>query len=580
LPRELDHPLTRTLVRAYRPFVHFALRRPVFTLATAIVALASCVPIAGRLGGEFLPRLDEGDLLLMPTTLPGVKPERAAAQMRRQDAAIAAFPEVDTVFGKVGRADTATDPAPFSMAETTVRLRPQAQWPLRSMTRWYSGWAPESVRRVLGWLWPDRVRETPAELLVALDRATRTPGWTSAWTAPARARRDMMSTGFRTTVGIRIMSSERDRLAAVGRAAVAVAARVPGARSAVLESSDGEPRMAFDADADALRIHGADPSLVQATADLVIAGGHVGNVERGGRRVRVMVVPGSAGLRGQEDRLRDTTVRTGAAPGQPIALALLGRPRFEDAPSVLRTENGERVAYVYVDLDDGVDPASYVDRARREMAHARDAGELQLRPGERIEWAGQYALYAAGARRFRWIVGLAGVSMVGLLAWQLGSFAEALIVSLSVPFALVGSVWTLFLLGYPLSAPVWVGLLSAAGLAMQTGVVTVVYIDESFRAAVHAGKMRNREDIVRAHGEGTIQRLRPKVMTVATMGAALVPLLWASGAGAEIVKRVAAPMIGGLATSTLLTLEVLPVLYTIWRGSQLRRATPSGRFSL
>jgi len=253
-------------------------------------------------------------------------------------------------------------------------------------------------------------------------------------------------------------------------------------------------------------------------------------------------------------------------------LALLGRTAAVTRPATIRTEHGEPSAYVYVDLTDGTDVRGYIERARRELAAAGPA----LAAGERIEWTGQQDLLAAAERRLLWIVPLVALSMLGLLVLQFRSLAEAAIVLASVPFALVGSIWTLYLCGYSLSAPVWVGMLSVVGLAMQTGVVMVVYIDEAFHRRVGEGRIHDRDDIVAAHSEGTVQRLRPKVMTVATMAAGLLPLLWADGAGAEIVKRVAAPMLGGLATSAFLTLEVLPVLYTVWRHRQLLRARRTG----
>jgi copper/silver efflux system protein len=596
---EFENPLTRTLVRLYRPFVHFALARPALTLLTAAFAVASCLPIVTRLGGEFLPRVDEGDLLFMPTTLPGVMPGDAAVQLRKFDQTVSGFPEVAGVFGKVGRADTATDPAPYSMVESTIRLRPQSTWPKVARARWYSGWAPAPLRWALAKLWPEQTPETTAELVEKLDRATHLPGWTSAWTAPARARMDMMSTfGVRTPIGIRIVAGDPSRLDAVGTAVEKWAAALPGTRSAVLESLGGEPWLTFKPDPAALALHNVDAALAQATADLVITGGQVGELSwtkngsgtrhshkfvpfermhehtselpRGKQAYRFRVQP-HMDMRGQDaDQLRQITVRSKT--GEPVPLGLLGRPVYVTAPAALRTENGELVAYVYVDLTPGTDVGTYVAGARRAYDQALAGGALSLAPGERIEWTGQYQLLAAGQHRLTWIIPFVALSMLGLLFLQFRSLTEALIVLVSVPFALVGSFWTLFLLHYPLSAPVWVGLLSTVGLAMQTGVVMVVYIDEAFHRRVREGRIRNRDDIVEAHAEGTIQRLRPKLMTITTMAAGLLPLLWADGAGAEIMKRVAAPMLGGLATSAFLTLEVLPVLYTVWRARQLRSA--------
>ncbi|HEU4732313.1 MAG TPA: efflux RND transporter permease subunit [Kofleriaceae bacterium] len=566
---ELDNPVTRALVTLYRPFVHFALRRPVLTLVTAGLAVLSCLPIASRLGGEFLPRVDEGDVLYMPTTLPGVPPDQAAAMLRRQDRAINRFPEVDTVFGKVGRADTATDPAPYSMTETTIRLLPRSKWPTRARVRWYSEWAPGPLRRVLGLIWPEETTATTAELVASMDRATRLPGWTNAWTAPARGRIDMMSTGVRTPVGIRVVAADPARLEALGAAVRAAALAIPGTRSAVFESLGGETSLSFTADPAALARAGIDPAVAQGTADVLVTGGQIGELSLDGRRMRVRVAPDFS-ERGAADMLRGATVRAPA--DGPVPLGLLGRPSYVTRPATIRTDRGELCAYIYVDLEDGTDLAGYVERARRTITPST----LALHAGERIEWTGQYELIVAGQSRLRWIVPLVALSMLGLLLLQFRNLTEALIVLAAVPFALVGSVWTLNALGYPMSAPVWVGLLSVVGLAMQTGVVMVVYIDEAFHRRVRERRLTSREDIVAAHAEGTVRRLRPKIMTITTMALALVPLLWADGAGAEIMRRVAAPMLGGLVTSAFLTLEVLPVLYTIWRYRQLRRAQRLG----
>jgi Cu(I)/Ag(I) efflux system membrane protein CusA/SilA len=580
---EFDNPLTRSLVRVYRPFVRFALGRPALTLATAGLALVSCLPIVTRLGGEFLPRVDEGDLLYMPTTRPGVPAEQAALQLFWQDFAMSRFEEVATVFGKVGRADTGTDPAPYSMAETTLRLRPRDEWPKIPRHRWYSNWAPGSLQRVLRVFWPDATPRTNAELIEELDKVASLPGWRSAWTAPARARMDMMATGVRTPVGIRVISPDPERLQTMGAAVRGVVGALPGTRSAVFEGTDGETWLSFDADPTALARFGVDPASVREVVDLVSTGGQVGEIQdEHGRLLRVRIAPDVPDVRprGEADQLREITVRSKAAatgaPGQPVPLALVGRPTYARRPAALRTEHGDLCAYVYVDLKDGVDVQGYVERARHDVDAAVAGGQVRLGPSERIEWTGQYGLLVAGQKRLVWIVPIVLLSMLGLLLWQFRSLTEALLVLASVPFALVGSFWTLYLLGYPLSAPVWVGLLSVVGLAMQTGVVMVVYIDEAFYKRVREGQLRSRDDIVAAHAEGTVQRLRPKIMTITTMAVSLLPLLWADGAGSEIMRRVAAPMLGGLVTSAFLTLEVLPVLYTIWRHRQLRRALALG----
>ena len=585
---ELGNPLTRTLVRAYRPFVHFALRRPTLTLVTAALAALSCLPIVSRLGSEFLPRLDEGDLFYMPTTAPGINHDDAPFELATQDRLIAKHPGVDAVYGKIGRAETATDPAPLSMAETTIRLKPRSEWPRVEQRRWYSSWAPRPVKRVLGFVWPESRPMTTAELIDSLDKKTRVPGWTNAWTAPVRARIDMLATGVRTPVGIRVVAPTPTRLDALGSAVQAAAARIPGTRSAVYEGLGGETRPRFELDKDALARHDVDPATAHAVASLVLAGGDMGELAvpadaaaAAARPMRVRLSLSAPWLVKQpQDLVRDATVRAGrnaqSGTGQPVPLGLLGRAVWETVPATLRAEHGELSGYVHVDLEDGADIAGYVARARRDV-EAAVGPTLQAAAGERLEWTGQYKLLTAGQRRLQIIVPLVALLMLALLYFQFRSVTEALIVLVSVPFALVGSFWTLYLLDYRLSAPVWVGLLSVVGLAMQTGVVMVVYIDDAFFRRVRQGMLRSRDDIVAAHAEGTVRRLRPKLMTIATMAAALLPLLWAQGAGAEIMKRVAAPMVGGLLTSAFLTLEVIPVLYTIWRTRQLAAGRGFGR---
>ncbi len=571
---ELEHPVMRALMRLYRPFAQLALSRPGLSLLTAALAIASCLPLLPRLGGEFLPPISEGDLLFMPTTRAGVDPDDAIVDLRWQDRRLAAFPEVASVFGKVGRADSATDPAPFSMGEATIRLRPRADWPVVPRARWYSGWAPRPLRALLGLVWPEERRETTGELVGKLDRATRLPGWWNGWTAPARNRVDMMSTGIRTPVGIRIAAPDPARREALASAVRGVILPLAGTRNAVVSWTDSQSDLAFAPDPAALARFGVDGQLAQRTADLFIAGGQVGDLDQQGQQLRVRVLP-PIGVRGRADLLRQLTVR-GRASATPVPLALLGQVRVVSRPSSLRTEHGQGVAYVLVDLNDGTDPRRYVAEAQRLVAEAQRNDQISLQPGEAITWSGQFDLLAAGERRLAWIAPAIVLSMLLLLGVLFGSLTEALIVLAAVPFALVGSVWMLVLTGYSLSAPVWAGLLLVVGLAMQTAVVMVVYLDAAFHRWVREDRVHTRADIVAAHLEGSVERLRPKVMTVVTMTASLLPILWSEGGGADVMRRIAAPMIGGLCTSAILTLEVLPVLYTIWRARQLRRAQRLG----
>jgi copper/silver efflux system protein len=388
----------------------------------------------------------------------------------------------------------------------------------------------------------------------------------------------MRSTGAPPPVGVRVVAADPARLAVLGGAVEAAVRKLPGTRSAVYEGLGGERRLGFELDPQALARWDVDPERARAVADFVATGGVIGEIpaaEPNAKRPMPVRLALDAPWfhKPPHDVIRDATVRGGRdGKGQPIPLAFLGRPTVVVAPAMLRSEHGELGGYVHVDLAEGTDLDGYLSVARGAVDAALSTGALALGAGERIEWIGQYELLMAGQRRLALIVPVVALLMLGLLWLQFRSLTEALIVFVSVPFALVGSFWTLYLLGYRLSAPVWVGLLSVVGLAMQTGVVMVVYIDEAYQRRLRAGMIRSREDIIAAHAEGTVRRLRPKLMTIVTMAAALLPLLWAQGAGAEIMRRVAAPMIGGLLTSAFLTLEVIPVLYTIWRTRQLSAA--------
>ena len=351
---------------------------------------------------------------------------------------------------------------------------------------------------------------------------------------------------------------------------------VSGTKSVVYESLGGETRLGFVIDDSALNRFGVDRAVVSDTVDFILSGGIVGEVVGDGNRARVRLTADGAAQRPAE-LLRDVTVRSSApGHGQPVPLGILGHTTYLTVPSVVHTENGELASYVHVDLAEGTDVGAYIIRARAALDAAVARGDVPLRGGEALGWIGQYPLIQAARTRLWLIAPVVGLAMISLLYLQFRSVPEALIVLAGAPFALVGSVWSLYLLGYALSPPVWLGILSVVGLAMQTGVVMVLYMDQALRRRLDLGLIKTRDDLIAAHAEGTIRRLRPKVMTILTMFAALLPLLWSEGAGAEVMRRVGAPMIGGLTTSAFLTLEIIPVLYTIWRARQLRRAQRDG----
>lgn len=574
---EANHPISRAILKVYQPFVYVALRRPITTLLIGAFAIASAVPLYLRLGSEFMPPLNEGDILYMPTTLPGISIEEAKRQLERQDAVLATFPEVKRVFGKIGRAETQTDPAPLSMVETVVELHPQSEWPKVHRPRWYSGFAPASVKPLLGKLWPEERAESWEELVAKLDAHLSLPGWTNAWTMPIKARVDMLTTGVRTPVGVKIFGSDLASIEAVGEKLESVLKGVPGARSVLYERSLGGTYLDVVPRREVLARYDLDVDDITGVVEAAVGGNPV-TVTVEGRKRYTVNVRYKEDFRASPDKLRQVLVPLPSkAEARSLPLGDLADIRVSHGPPMLRNEAGLLVGYVYVDLDPKRDVGTFVTDAKRAVASATERNELALGSGMYLAWTGQYELLEQMRDRMRVLVPLALVIVLVLLYFQFKNLTEVFIVMLSIPFALVGSVWALWLLDYRLSTAVWVGVIALVGLAAQTGVVMIVYIDQAFERRLAAGLIRNLEDIIHAHTEGTVQRVRPKLMTVSTMLLGLVPLLWATGSGADVMKRIAAPMVGGLATSAFLTLELIPVVYTYWRFAQLKKAQRTGR---
>lgn len=577
--REVDHPVSRLIRAVYEPFVYIALRRPITTLAIGVLAVASSIPVWLRLGNEFMPALNEGDILYMPTTLPGLSIEEAKRQLARQDAILAGFPEVERVFGKVGRAETPTDPAPLSMVETLVMLRPPEQWPTVEISRWHSGWAPDLLHGPLTYFWPETRPETWDELVAKLGASLQLPGWTGAYTMPIRARVDMLSTGVRTPVGVKVFGPDLAAIERVGLQIESVLRDLPGTRSILYERSLGGVYVDIVPRPDALARHALRPQDLTDLVEGAVGGETITTTVEGRRRFSVQVRL-SEHARSSPERLRELPVPLPTPPGsigRAVPLGELADITLADGPPMLRSEAGLLVGYVYIDLEPWRDLGGYVDDAKARVESATTRAELVLDPGMYLRWTGQYEELAAMQARMRVLVPLALLLVALLLYMQFRNLTEVLIVLLSIPFALVGSAWMLYLLDYRLSTAVWVGVIALVGLAAQTGVVMIVYIDHAFERRLRAGKIRDRSDIVWAHMEGTVLRVRPKLMTVATMLIGLTPLLWATGSGADVMKRIAAPMIGGLLSSAFLTLELIPVVYTYWRVAQLKRSQRTGR---
>ena len=677
---EKDHPLSRLIIRVYEPFVYVALRKPKSTMAIGLCALASAGVLAGKLGHEFMPPLDEGDLLYMPITFPNISIEEAKRQLQRQDQILKSFPEVDSVFGKVGRAESATDPAPITMVETTVRLRPPATWRRVHHARWYSASAPAWLARLLRPVWNDEGPLTREELIAEMSRKMQFPGWTNAWTMPIKTRVDMLSTGVRTPVGVKVFGSDLAEIEKVGVALERVLSPIRGTRSVLYERNLGGLYLDIVPRPQALARYGLRVADVQGVIESAIGGSPIGTTVEGRNRFTINVrypqdlrsdieaikrilvplpragggaagggssmspmgtqgalevprgstgimlaqaMPGvegggmGAGPAAGAPRLRlpsagpasmsdapvmgaasgdamaaggsATPAGSGAgmgsgAPGpSPLASAAPGPSergfvplgeltdvRVAGGPPMIRDEAGLLVGYVYVDIDEGErDLGGYVDEAKQVVARARAGGEIKLPAGYYLKWTGQYEQLEEMVNRMKIVVPLTLLIITLLLYLHFKNAVEVLIVLLSIPFALVGSVWLLWLLNYRLSTAVWVGIIALTGLAAQTGIVMIVYINQAFHRRKAEGRIHDLRDIIAAHMEGTVLRVRPKLMTVSTMLIGLIPLLWATSSGADVMKRIAAPMVGGLLTSAFLTLELIPVIVTYFRQEEL-----------
>jgi Cu(I)/Ag(I) efflux system membrane protein CusA/SilA len=550
---EERHPVSRVLFAIYEPACRLVLRWPKATIAAALALLFATVPAYLRLGHEFMPPLNEGTILYMPTTLPGISVTEAARLLQVQDRILKTFPEVVSVHGKAGRAETSTDPAPFSMMETVVQLKPDSQW--RPKKRWYSAWAPEWLKSAaLRRVWPDRVEWD--ELVAEMDRALQLPGQTNAWTMPIKARIDMLTTGVRTPVGIKVFGPDLAGIERVASDVEAALRNVPGTRSAFAERAAGGYFVDLDLKRDEIARYGLSVGAVQDVIMSAIGGENVTTTIEGRARFPVNVrYP--RGLRDDLETLGRVLVMTPS--GAQVPLAQLAEVRTVTGPSMIRNENGLVVGYVYVDVT-GRDVGGYVEDAKRAVASA-----VKLGTGYAIEWSGQYENMQRVAERLKLVVPLTVFLILFLLFANTRSLAKTLIVVLAVPFSLVGAVWLLWALDYNVSIAVWVGMIALMGLDAETGVFMLLFLDLAYDEAKAKGRLRSRADLDEAIVHGAVKRLRPKMMTVTAAMIGLMPIMWSVGAGADVMKRVAAPMVGGLATSFLLELLVYPPIYLLWK---------------
>ncbi len=499
------------------------------TIVTALLLVLSTIPVYLGLGSEFMPPLWEGDILYMPTTLPGISVTQAQQLLQQQDQILKSFPEVERVFGKAGRIESSTDPAPFSMMETVVMLKPEREW---------------------------RRRISHEDLINEMDRALKIPGTTNAWTMPIKNRTDMLTTGVRTPIGIKILGSDLYQIEQIGTHLEMILKDIRGTRSIYAERVAGGYFIDFDLKREQLARYGLSVEDAQTVIMSAIGGENVTTTVEGRERYPVNVRYARE-LRDDVEKLQRVLVPTRS--GQQIPLAQLAQIQRVQGPAMIRNENGLVAGYVYVDMA-GRDIGGYVAEAKRIVAR-----ELKLPEGYALVWSGQYENMIRVKERLKVVLPLTLFIICVLLYMNTRSFVKTGIVLLAVPFSLIGAVWLLWILGYNVSIAVWVGMIALMGLDAETGVFMLLFLDLSYRDAIQKGKMRTERDLEEAIVHGAVKRVRPKMMTVTAAFMGLLPIMWSAGAGADMMKRIAAPMIGGLFTSFILELLVYPAVYAVWK---------------
>jgi Cu(I)/Ag(I) efflux system membrane protein CusA/SilA len=540
------HPVSRFLMWVYTPVLHFVLKHRMAVIIAALAIMAFTLVPYSRIGREFMPPLYEGDLLYMPTTLPSISTTKARELLQQTDKIIGQFPEVHHVFGKIGRAETATDPAPLSMIETTIMLNPE-----------YGPRNWKTLRRPRLW----REGMTPDKLVNELDAAIKFPGLTNAWTMPIKTRIDMLSTGIKTPVGIKIGGPDLQVLEEIGREVEAVVRQVPGTLSAYSERVFGGNYLNFKINRDEIARYGLTIQDVQDVLQSAVGGMNISTTVEGLERYPINLRY-SRELRDDVEALRRVLVPTPM--GQHIPLAQLADIYFEKAAPSIKTENSRPNAWIYVDIRD-IDVGTYVDMAKNAVAE-----QVQVPAGYTVTWSGQYEYMQRAKQRLMYVVPMTIMIIFVILYLNTKSVTKTVIVFLAVPFSLVGAIWLMYLLGFNFSIAVWVGILALAGLDAETGVVMLLYLDLAHAQWSRENRLNTTGDLKDAIYHGAVKRIRPKMMTVTTTIVGLLPIMWGTGAGSDVMKRIAAPMVGGLVTSMLLELAIYPVIYYIWKSRGLR----------
>jgi Cu(I)/Ag(I) efflux system membrane protein CusA/SilA len=557
---EEAHPISRALHRIYEPPCRFVLRHPKATIAASIALVLTTIPVYLALGSEFMPPLREGTILYMPSAVePGMSVAEAQKALQIQDKILKTFPEVERVFGKAGRANTSTDPAPFTMMETTIILKPESEW--REAPRWYSSWAPDWLKGVLRPFWRDRI--TQEDLENEMNASLQLPGISNAWTMPIKGRLDMLSTGIRTPVGIKISGADLATIEKVAKETEAVVKNVPGTRSVYAERVAGGFFLDFVLKREQLARYGLtvdDANMMVMTA----VGGDNQSTTVEGRERYGINVRYARDYREDLTALRRVLLPLPGGQGQ-IPMEEIADVVLAQGPSMIRDENGLLAGYVYVDFDTSkIDVGSYVTEAKKAVATG-----LQLPTGYNMVWSGQYENMLRVKERLKLIIPLTLVLIFGLLYMNTRSSFKAALVMAAVPFSAIGAVWLLWALDYNISIAVWVGMIALMGLDAETGVFMLLFLDLSHDEYKAKGMLRTRRDLVEAIVHGAVKRVRPKAMTVFAAMLGLLPIMWSTGTGADLMKRIAAPMIGGLVTSFLMELLVYPAVYFLWKKKEV-----------
>ena len=557
---EEGHPISRMLHRLYEPPCRFVLRHPKATIAASVVLVLTTIPVYLSLGSEFMPPLREGTILYMPSAVePGMSVTEAQKALQIQDKILKTFPEVERVFGKAGRANTSTDPAPFTMMETTVVLKPESQW--RERPRWYSSWAPRWLKPVLRPFWRDRI--TQDELENEMNTKLQLPGISNAWTMPIKGRLDMLSTGIRTPVGIKISGADLAIIERVATETEAIIRKVPGTRSVYAERVAGGYFLDFVLKREQLARYGLSVDDANMMVMTAVGGDNQSTTVEGRERYGINVRY-ARDYREDLSALRRVLLPLPNGQGQ-IPMEEIADVVLAQGPSMIRDENGLLSGYVYVDFDtSAIDVGSYVTEAKKAIATG-----LRLPTGYDLVWSGQYENMLRVKERLKVILPLTLVLIFGLLYANTRSSFKAALVMAAVPFSAVGAVWLLWALGYNVSIAVWVGMIALMGLDAETGVFMLLFLDLSHDEYRAKGMLRTRQDLVEAIVHGAVKRVRPKAMTVSAAMIGLLPIMWSVGTGADLMKRIAAPMIGGLVTSFAMELLVYPAVYLLWKRKEV-----------